>query len=265
MPTTLALNDSVIAHCRCYGSRVARQRTLLREGAAKDLFRVVDLPVAERQDSHVRAHDLRIEIVRSLQRVLNRERLAIRDERGIEMVRVHVRDRERVVQRRRLRMIQPRQCDSFLNRGAVRCDGAVEVALCPEQPALDDEALEPLGSEALRIARPEIQRERQKLCGPRDISSLQLRIRELLACERDGVRIGAGACLLQKSFEQRHLAFEVFQRSVEIAERLHDLAGEIRVVAIFASTRRALRSSICLAVVGSAPCSAAEVRNIRVT
>ncbi len=64
-----------------------------------------------------------------LQRVLDRERLSIRNERRIEVVRMHVRDSQRVVERRRLRMVQPRQRNALLERRAVRRDGAIEIPL----------------------------------------------------------------------------------------------------------------------------------------
>ncbi len=82
---------------------------------------------------------------------------------------------------------------------------AVEIPLRPLQSPLDDEPFEPLRRKALRIARPEIERQRHELGRARDVASLQLRIRELLPRERHRLPVGLGPRLFQKPFEERHL------------------------------------------------------------
>ncbi len=68
-----------------------------------------------------------------------------------------------------------------------------------------------------------VERQRHQVGRLVDVAPLQLRVRELLAREGNRLRIGFRSGLLQETFEQRHLTFEVFQRAVEIAERLDDL------------------------------------------
>ncbi len=131
-------------------------------------------------------------------------------------------------------MVQPRQRNALFERGAVRRNGAIEIPLRTLEPPLDDEPLESQRREAPRIRGPEVQCKRHELRGARDIPSLQLRIRKLLPGERDRLRIGFRPGLLQESFEQRHLPLEILERSVEVAECLDHLAGEIRIVPILA-------------------------------
>ncbi len=92
MPRAHAENHPVVPHRRRDCRRIPRKRTLFGERTPQKRFRLIHLPVSKREHPHVRAHDLRIQIFRSPQRVLNSERLPIRNERRIEVIRMHVRD-----------------------------------------------------------------------------------------------------------------------------------------------------------------------------